>query len=201
MQLGIQPTTQFSHERLVGAPDRHCQKNPGFDVSAAETRLTNEVLCTSMAEVTAIINARPFLVVSPDPEQPFILSLSVLLTQKTGVPPPPGDFSDKDLYTKQWRQVQALAHQFWTRWSCEYLPCLQHRRKWTVPRRNLQVGDLVLLRDKQIAHNCWPMARVSAVFPGKDGHVRKVEVTTTDQGNIKTFLRPIAEVVLLLPKD
>ncbi len=87
------------------------------------------------------------------------------------------------------------------RWSREYLPCLQHRQKWTVPRRNLQVEDLVLLRDKQIARNCWPMARISAVFPGKDGHVRKVEVTTTDQGNIKTFLRPIAEVVLLLPKD
>ncbi len=98
-----------------------------------------------MAEVTAIINARPLLPVSADPEQPFILSPSVLLTQKTGVPPPPGDFSDKDLYTKQWR--------------------------------------------------------VSAVFPGKDNYVRKVEVTTTDQGHIKTFLRPIAEVVLLLPKD
>ncbi len=68
----------------------------------------------------------------------------MLLTQKTGVPPPPGDFSDKDLYTKQWRQVQTLANQFWTRWSCEYLPCLQHKQKWTVPHRNLQVGDLVL---------------------------------------------------------
>ncbi len=113
-----------------------------------KTRLTHEVLCTLMAEVTAIINARPLLPVSADPEQPFILSPSV---QETGVPPPPGDFSDKDLYTKQWRQVQALANQFWTRWSCEYLPCLQHRQKWTVPRRNLQVGDVVLLRDKQIS--------------------------------------------------
>nr|XP_055045170.1 uncharacterized protein LOC129431346 [Misgurnus anguillicaudatus] len=165
------------------------------------TRLTHDVLCTLMAEVTAIINARPLLPVSADPEQPFILSPSMLLTQKTGVPPPPGDFSDRDLYTKQWRQVQALANQFWTRWSREYLPCLQQRQKWTVPRKNLQVGDVVLLRDKQIARNCWPMARITAIFPGLDGHVRKVEVTTSDQGNLKTFLRPIAEVVLLLPKD
>nr|XP_055027142.1 uncharacterized protein LOC129416781 [Misgurnus anguillicaudatus] len=165
------------------------------------TRLTHDVLCTLMAEVTAIINARPLLPVSTDPEQPFILSPSMLLTRKTGVPPPPGDFLDRDLYTKQWRQVQALANQFWTRWSREYLPCLQQRQKWTVPRKNLQVGDVVLLRDKQIARNCWPMARITAIFPGLDGHVRKVEVTTSDQGNIKTFLRPIAEVVLLLPKD
>ncbi|XP_034163934.2 uncharacterized protein LOC117598271 [Pangasianodon hypophthalmus] len=186
-----------SWERLIGIARRILDSM----FLQLKTRLTHEVLCTLMAEVTAIINARPLLPVSADPEQPFILSPSVLLTQKTGVPPPPGDFSDKDLYTKQWRQVQALANQFWTRWSREYLPCLQHRQKWTVPRRNLQVGDLVLLRDKQIARNCWPMARISAVFPGKDGHVRKIEVTTTDQGNIKTFLRPIAEVVLLLPKD
>ncbi|XP_039534522.1 uncharacterized protein LOC120483523 [Pimephales promelas] len=165
------------------------------------TRLTHEVLCTLMAEVTAIINARPLLPVSVDPEQPFILSPSMLLTQKTGVPPPPGDFSDKDLYTKQWRQVQALSNQFWIRWSREYLPCLQQRQKWTVPRRNLQVGDIVLLRDKQVARNCWPMARITAIFPGKDGHVRKVEVVTSDQNNMKTFLRPIAEVVLLLTKD
>ena len=45
------------------------------------------------------------------------------------------------------------------------------------------------------------MARVNATFPGKDGHVRKVEVKTTDQGNVKTFLRPTAEIVLLLPED
>lgn len=36
MQLGIQPTSQFPHGRLVGAPDRHCQKNPRFNVSPAE---------------------------------------------------------------------------------------------------------------------------------------------------------------------
>lgn len=125
----------------------------------------------------------------------------MLLTQKSGVPPPPGDFTDKDLYTKQWRQVQALANQFWTRWSREYLPSLQQRQKWTVPRRNLQVGDLVLLRDKQTVRNYWPMAIVMTTFPGKDGHVRKVEIKTTDQGDTRTFLRPVAEVVLLLPKD
>ncbi|KAI2644797.1 Paraneoplastic antigen-like protein 5 [Labeo rohita] len=155
-----------SWERLIGIARRILDSM----FLQLKTRLTHEVLCTLMAEVTAIINARPLLPVSADPEQPFILSPSVLLTQKTGVPPPPGDFSDKDLYTKQWRQVQALANQFWTRWSREYLPCLQHRQKWTVPRRNLQVGDLVLLRDKQVARNCWPMARISAVYPGKDGH-------------------------------
>ncbi|XP_059806445.1 intersectin-2-like [Hypanus sabinus] len=105
------------------------------------TRLAHEVLCTLMAEVTAIINAQSFLPVSSDPENPFILSPSTLLTQKAGAPPPPGDFSDKDLYTKQWRQVQALANQFWPRWRQKYLPLLQQRQKWTEPHRNLANGQ------------------------------------------------------------
>ncbi|XP_059849743.1 uncharacterized protein LOC132407372 [Hypanus sabinus] len=165
------------------------------------TRLAHEVLCTLMAEVTAIINAQSFLPVSSDPENPFILSPSMLLTQKAGAPPPPGDFSDRDLYTKQWRQVQALANQFWPRWRQKYLPLLQQRQKWTEPRRNLQVGNLVLLRDKQVARNSWPMARITATFPSEDGHVRKIELKTTDQGDVKIYQRPVTEVILLLPND
>ncbi len=184
-------------ERMIGVARRILDSM----LLQQKSRLTHEVLSTLMAEVTAIINARPLLPVSTDPQQPFILSPATLLTQKSGVPPPPGDFTGKDLYTKQWKQVQALANQFWTRWSQEYLPSLQRRQKWTVPRRNLQVGDLVLLRDKQTVRNCWPMAIVTATFPGKDGHVRKIEIRTTDQGNARTFQRPVAEVVLLLPKD
>ncbi|XP_014824793.1 PREDICTED: uncharacterized protein LOC106904820 [Poecilia mexicana] len=163
--------------------------------------LTHEVLCTLMSEITAIINARPLMPVSADPDNPFILSPAMLLTQKSGVPPPPGNFPEKDLFTRQWRQVQALANQFWTRWRREYLPTLQQRSKWTVPKRNLQIGDLVLLKDKQTPRNCWRLARITATFPGQDGYVRKVEVTTAEEGNPKTYLRPITEVVLLLPNE
>lgn len=45
------------------------------------------------------------------------------------------------------------------------------------------------------------MARVITTFPGKDRHVRKVEVKTADQGTVRTFCKPLAEVVVLLPED
>ncbi|KAL1267084.1 hypothetical protein QQF64_002759 [Cirrhinus molitorella] len=62
------------------------------------TQLTHEVLVTFMSEVTAIINARPLVPVSTDPEFPFILTPSMLLTQKAGnLPTPPEDFSKKDM--------------------------------------------------------------------------------------------------------
>ncbi|KAK7882503.1 hypothetical protein WMY93_028677 [Mugilogobius chulae] len=110
--------------------------------------LTHEVLTTFLAEVTAIMNARPLVPVSSDPESPFILTPATLLTQKTGVlPPPHGDFNEKDLLRQQWRRVQSLANSFWNRWRKEYLSTLQSRRKWHSTRPNLQQGDVVLLKD------------------------------------------------------
>lgn len=154
--------------------------------------LPHEVLCTLMSEVSAIINARPLVPVSSDPDNPFILTPAVLLTQKVGAPPPSGEFSDKDLHRSQWKRVQALASMFWSRWRQEYLPTLQCRRKWNEDRRNLEKGDVVLLKDSQIARNEWPMAMVTSTFPSQDGKVRKVEVKISYQGNPKTFLRPVS---------
>jgi hypothetical protein len=68
--------------------------------------LTHEVLTTLMAEVSAIMNSRPLVPVSTNPEAPGILSCSMILTQKPSpLPPPPGKFTAKDLHTAQWRQV------------------------------------------------------------------------------------------------
>ena len=44
------------------------------------------------------------------------------------------------------------------------------------------------------------MGLVTAAFPSSDGKVRKVEIKTASQDKVKTFFRPITEVVLLLPK-
>lgn len=55
--------------------------------------LTHEMLSTLMAEVTAIINTRPFIPVSTDPYDPFILTPNALLTQKVTIASvPAGDW-------------------------------------------------------------------------------------------------------------
>lgn len=179
-----------SWERMIGVARRILDSM----FLQLHVNLSHEVLCTLMAEVAAIMNARPLVPVSTDPDNPEVLSPSMILTQKSAVEPPPGNFTEKDMYTKHWKQVQTLANQFWTRWRKEYLPHLQRRQKWTTHRKDLQVGDVVLLKDKQTERNNWPMGRINATFPGRDGHVRQVEVKTS---NTKTFLRPITEVVLL----
>lgn len=186
-----------SWERLIGVARRILESM----LLENGTRLTHEVLCTLMAEVAAIMNARPLVPVSNDPEDPFILTPSMLLTQKVSTPPPPGDFTDRDLLTKQWRQVQALSNMFWRRWRQVYLSTLQGRKKWTKSHQNLQEGDVVLLKDNLVVRNNWPMAIITKAIPGEDGKVRKVELKTTDQGHSKKYLRPVTELVLLLSKE
>ena len=104
-----------------------------------------------MAEVMAIINSRPLIPVSSDPEAPLILTPAMLLTQKIGTPPiPPGNFLDTNLLKHEWKRVQALADAFWARWKLEYLNTLQSRQKWHTKKPNLKDGDIVLLKDCRI---------------------------------------------------
>ena len=80
-----------------------------------------------LAEVEAILNIRPIaleallVIYSPVPLCPM-----ELLTMKSMVlMPPPGEFQKEDIYCKkQWRCVQRLANEFWSRWKKEvYATC------------------------------------------------------------------------------
>ncbi|KAG5262246.1 hypothetical protein AALO_G00293800 [Alosa alosa] len=157
-------------ERMIGVTRRILHS---MLLQNKQAHLTHEVLCTLLAEVSAIINARPLIPVSSDPSDPVLLSPSMLLTQKPGLLAPPGDFTGKDLLKGQWRQVQALANEFWSRWRTEYLSTLHPRRKWNKTHRNLQPGDIVLLKQTQVPRNEWPMALVTSTSESSEGKVHK----------------------------
>ena len=85
---------------------------------------------------------------------------------------------------------------FWQRWRKEFLSSLQQRQKWTTPRRNFAVGDIVLLRDDDFIRNHWPRGIIVETYPDHEGLVRTVKIR---QPNTRTLLtRPIAKIVLLV---
>ena len=85
------------------------------------------------------------------------------------------------MWRRRWRQEQYLAETFWKRWSREYLPLLQSRQKWTLPCKNLAVGDIVQISTEISPRNTWPLRRVFEVLLDRKGLVRcaKVKVKRT----------------------
>ena len=102
----------------------------------------------------------------------------------------------------------SAANEFWIRWKKEYLLNLQQRQKWSKPRRNICVGDVVLIKDDvDLPRNQWQLSRVIEAHQSTDGHVRTVKLAVADRTldskgrrtkSCKFLERPIQKLVLLL---
>ena len=136
-----------------------------------------------MCEAESIVNSRPLTKVSDDPKDAEALTPNHLLLIRAGPSLPPGIFTKEESYgRRRWRQVRS-------RRLKEYLPSLQKRKKWSKPRRNFMVGDIVLIVDENS-----PLGRVAEVRPNKDGYVRKVSLKTKSG---TTLERPVSKIVFL----
>ena len=83
---------------------------------------------TFLAEASSIVNNRPIVPVSTDPDSPCVLTPNILLTQETGgVSESPLNLNLRDLYSSQWKAVQSLVDGFWLRWRQEYLQSIPRR--------------------------------------------------------------------------
>jgi hypothetical protein len=82
---------------------------------------------------------------------------------------------------------------FWRRWRNKYLQTLQTRSRWLTDNPNIDVDDLVIIKDSQTPPLKWRMGRVTEVFPGADKVVRVVRLKTATG----TLTRPVVKVVKL----
>lgn len=106
--------------------------------------------------------------------------------------------------------MQYLSEQFWSRWRKEYLASINLRQQWHVPRRNVQVGDVVIVKDDNIPRNEWKLARVVETRADGDGFVRKVKIQI-EQSNLgkkgeritqlSLLERPVKKLVVLVEQN
>ena len=159
----------------------------------------DEVLNTAMVGVESLLNGRPLTHVSVDPTDPIALTPNHFLLGRANANLPPDVFNSElpKVTARTWRDSQVIVTHFWNRWLKEYVPDRIERRRWLVSRRNLAVGDLVLIVDNNAPRGHWPLGRISAVHPGPDGIVRTAAVTT----RTGTFERPVAKLCLLETSD
>lgn len=159
--------------------------------------LDDETLRTLFCEIEAIVNSRPLTTVSSDDMNP--LTPNHALGIECGIiVPPPGNFQRDDIYMrKRWRRVQYFTNLFWSKWKKEYLCSLQERKKWNAQRRNVQLNDIVLIKNEICPRNEWLMGKVIKVEKDDKNDVRSVMLKTKN-GELR---RPINKLVTLLPVE
>ena len=172
------------------------------------TRMSREEFDTVLAQAAAVVNDTPLWACPTSPDDPAPLTPSMLITGRETSDPISADEINLDAITSygpaRRKRVIHLNNLFWQRWRTEYLQTLNKRHKWKRPQRCFSVNDIVLIRDKQAPRGDWPMARVVAAKPGRDGLVREVDLRLTplrDKKGPRFKSRPIHELVLLVPAD
>ena len=110
---------------------------------------------------------------------------------------------------KRFKHLTAVIDSFWKRWERDYFHTLLIRQKWHVQSRNLTVGDIVMVKDKNVLRGNWRLARVHEVHPGADGKVRNVTLSykmlepgSNYSGGKSTYIkRSVHNLVVILPID
>ena len=151
-------------------------------------------LSTMFSKVECILNSRPLQPVSDSPDD-----LEALTPGHFIVGHPLNALPDWDLTNipsnrlTRWQLIRERIQFFWHRWNEEYVRSLQQRNKWIENTRNLQVGDLVLVKDSTQPAAVWPLARISKIHPGPDEVVRVVTLKTAKG----TYKRPTVKLIPL----
>ena len=160
--------------------------------------LSDDELQTAIKEVEALMNSRPLSYEGTDPRDEPVLTPSHFLIGQLGGQLAP-QVTDELAFNprNRWRLIQNLVKIFWKRWREEFLATLNTRKKWREKKDNLKVGDVVLVVDQNAPRGQWPLGRVEEVFPGQDGRVRVVQVSTRGH----KFTRPITRLCPLNVSD
>ncbi|XP_024875376.1 uncharacterized protein LOC112456846, partial [Temnothorax curvispinosus] len=134
-----------------------------------EHKLTFEEMATLLSQVEACLNSQPLYALSNDPSDLSALTPGHLLVGEplVNIPEPSLLGADVNRLPSRWALVSMRDH-FWSRWSREYVHHLQQLKKWRRTSPNLEVGTLVLLKDKLQPPAKWALARVTALHPGSD---------------------------------
>lgn len=123
--------------------------------------LTFEELTTLLCQIEATLNSRPLCAISSDVTDCAVLTPGHFLINDTiNAIPQPDLINNKDHILTRWQYIQKLQQQFWKNWSTDYLHRLQQRPKWMSVQPNLQIGDIVLIKDERLPPSTWALGRI-----------------------------------------
>ncbi|XP_055615122.1 uncharacterized protein LOC129761428 [Toxorhynchites rutilus septentrionalis] len=153
-----------------------------------------ETFATFVAEAASMVNSRPltYVPLEDDCQESLTPNHFILLSSSGVVQPTKTPTNERDTLRNNWKQIQSLLDQFWSRWIRECLPVIALRGKWIEDVEPIKMGDLVVIVEETV-RNSWTRGRVERVYQGKDGRIRKADVLT----NNGVFQRPVTKLAVL----
>ncbi|XP_043865752.1 uncharacterized protein LOC122757509 [Drosophila mojavensis] len=162
-------------------------------------RLRQDEVATVLVEVEAVLNSRPMVAPSSNPNDGEVLTPGHFLIGATLVPLPIASTEPVDdaklTLLKRWQLTSNIKRRFWNDWSRDYLLSLQQKSKWTKERQNVQVGAVVLVGEDNAPPQQWMLGVVTEAIVGGDGRVRVI-VVKTKNGTYKRAIHRVAPLPL-----
>ncbi|XP_070515381.1 uncharacterized protein [Cardiocondyla obscurior] len=177
-----------------------------FKRVVGDTLFTFKKLNTFVIEIEGVLNSRPtyFSVLTPLPTYiSAYLHLGVLTSLSSDsndlnalspayclIGRPITTLPEIDLVSVPnnklsiWQHIIKVCQDFWSRWNLEYLNELQQRTKWNKDGIKIEVGTMVLIKDKNLPCIKWLLGRIATLHPGEDGTIRAATVKTV-HGELK----------------
>lgn len=139
--------------------------------------LNFEEYVTIFSRIEAILNSRPLCYRrSSSKNEDFVLTPNHFLIGESPFQlPEPEDTQAKLPLLSRYNFVRSILNGFWKFWRADYLNMLQRKEKWIDREKNVQVGQIVLVKSPTPPTQ-WPLARVEIVHPDQDGFVRTVTI-------------------------
>lgn len=155
------------------------------------THLTFEELSTLFAQIEAVLNSRPLCPLSSSPKDYAALTPGHFLLGRPLTSLPAPDLTETNIRNlDRFNRLEQIRQHFWQRWQSEYVMELQQRSKWRTRARDLQQGDLVLIKEENQPPMLWRLGRVLKLHTGSDGVPRVADIDTV-RGVVRRALNRI----------
>ena len=180
-------------------------------LSTHNQRLSVTEFLTVCSEAANIVNERPLGLLPDIDSEINVLTPNCMLLGRASATNPNVWSTEKQISLKsRGHLVSSIVEQFWKHWTHLFAPSLLYRKKWHEKQRDLKVGDVVLILQDSTFKDKYRLARVTEVWPSKDGRVRKVTVAyksyrTGEKVNVyrganyTSVFRSCQKLVLLVP--
>jgi hypothetical protein len=158
--------------------------------------VTIRTLRTLIVEIQSILNDRPLAAITADADSILPITPNMLVHGRnlshfclTTDPKPFQMIAFQDMWLKR----KQVLNSFWSRWTKDYLEQLSVSPKWTKSNKNnLNVGDVVLLKNETLTKNVWQLARIKQLLRNKDDLATKVLVQMPQGHVLERTMRQVA---------